>query len=100
MVKHIVIWKMLGPSAEDKRQQAERVRTRLLALVGKIPGLLSLEVGLARAPSEAETGDVVLISTHESWDALTVYQKHPEHLDAAKLIGEFRAERRVIDFET
>lgn len=100
MIKHVVIWKLRGPSAEDKRSQAERVQARLRTLLGKVPGLLSIEVGIARAPSEAETGDVVLTSTHESWEALAAYQKHPEHLDAAKLIGELRTERRVVDYES
>lgn len=99
MVKHVVMWKMKGPSEELKRQQAARVEEILLALRGKIPGLLSLQVGVA-GPEGEHTMDVVLITEHESWAALHAYQTHPEHQAAARVIGELRSERQVVDFAT
>jgi hypothetical protein len=98
MVKHVVTWKLRGPSPEDKRAQAERIRDTLESLRGKIPGMSSIEVGIG-APSDAERGDVVLVTTHDDWRALDAYQEHADHLAAAKIIGELRIERRVVDFE-
>lgn len=98
MIRHVVIWKLRGPSDAERRAQAGRVRDALLGLVGKIPGLASLEVGLGAGASPDE-GDVVLVTTHESWDALRVYQQHPDHQAAARVIGELRVDRRVVDFE-
>jgi hypothetical protein len=98
MIKHVVMWKMRGPSFEEKHEQAKRVRAALIALQGKIPGMTELEVGLGPGGAE-EVSDVVLITTHEDWKALEEYQNHPDHKVAAQLIGELRVERRVVDFE-
>lgn len=70
----------------------------LESLIGVVPGMSSLEVGVAGA-GEEHGADVVLISTHDDWEALAAYQKHPAHLEVARLIGEFKTERRVLDFE-
>lgn len=98
MIKHVVMWKLRGPSDQEKQSQAERVKGALLALRGKIPGMQSLEVGSA-PKAEGDQSDVVLITTHDDWAALEIYQKHPEHLVVAGVIGELRTERRVVDFE-
>ena len=98
MIRHVVMWKLRGPSDEERRAQAEQVRSALLALAGKIPGMSILEVGVALATDEQQC-DVVLSTTHDSWQALDVYQKHPEHQAVAQLIGALRSERRVVDFE-
>ena len=98
MIKHVVMWKMRGPSIEEKQEQAKRVRAALIALEGKIPGLLELQVGIGAGGAE-EVSDVALITTHDDWKALEEYQNHPEHKVAVKIIGELRVERRVVDFE-
>jgi hypothetical protein len=99
MIRHIVMWKLRGPSEPEKRAQSERVRAALHGLRGNIPGMLELEVGLRSGAVEEQLADVVLITGHESWDALAVYLAHPAHQQVAALIGELRTERRVIDFE-
>jgi hypothetical protein len=98
MIKHVVMWKLRGTSLEEKREQAARVRAALEALRGNIPGMSSLEVGVRPAADE-QLGDVVLISTHDDWAALKAYQVHPAHVEAARVIGSVRIERRVLDFE-
>ena len=98
MIRHIVMWKLRGPSPEEKRQQAETARAALLSMLGKVPGLLQMEVGIASVSGEQEA-DLVLNSTHDSWEALNAYATHPDHESAKQLIGALRTERRVIDFE-
>jgi hypothetical protein len=98
MIRHIVMWKLRGPSAEERRAQAEQVRAALLSMQGKIPGMSQIEVGLGSVSGEQEA-DVVLSSTHDSWQALADYQKHPDHEPVKQLIGELRIERRAVDFE-
>jgi hypothetical protein len=98
MIKHVVMWKLRGTSLEEKREQAARVRVALEALRGNIPGMSSLEVGVRPAADE-QLADVVLISTHDDWAALKAYQVHPAHVEAARVIGAVRIERRVLDFE-
>jgi len=98
MIKHVVMWRVRGTSSEERRDQAEKVRSALEALRGNIPGMSSLEVGLG-AGGDEQFADVVLISTHEDWEALKAYQVHPAHLEAARVIADVRIERRVLDFE-
>ena len=92
------MWKLRGPSAEEKRVQAEQVREALLGMFGKIPGMTQVEVGIGLVSGEQEA-DIVLSSTHDSWQALSDYQKHPAHEPVKELIGSLRIERRVVDFE-
>jgi hypothetical protein len=98
MIRHIVMWKLKGPSAEERRSQAEQVKAALLGMQGLIPGMSQVEVGIGTAAGEQEA-DVVLSSTHESWQALADYQQHPAHEPVKQLIGSLRVERRVVDFE-
>jgi hypothetical protein len=98
MIRHIVMWKLRGPSAEERRAQAEQVREALLGMLGKIPGMTQVEVGIGLVSGEQEA-DVVLSSTHDSWQALGDYQKHPAHEPVKELIGSLKTERRVVDFE-
>jgi hypothetical protein len=98
MIRHIVMWKLKGPSTEDKRRQAEQARDALLGMFGKVPGLTEIEVGIGAVSGEQEA-DLVLSTTHDSWQALSDYQVHPAHEPVKKLIGELRTERRVVDFE-
>lgn len=98
MIKHVVMWKLRGPSPQERRDQAARIEAALLGLRGKIPGMSSLEVGVAIA-EQPDQADLVLISTHDDWAALKTYQEHPDHAGVAKLIGELRVERRAVDFQ-
>ncbi len=98
MIKHVVMWRLRGTSADERREQAEKVRSALEGLRGNIPGMTSLEVGIGVGGDE-QLGDVVLITTHDDWAALKGYQVHPAHLEAARVIAAARIERRVLDFD-
>jgi hypothetical protein len=99
VIKHIVMWK-LKPQAEgaDAASNARRMKAELEGLRGRIPGLLSLEVGLDVDRSGAAY-DVVLVSAFEGREALAAYQVHPEHTKVAGFIGKVRQERAVVDYE-
>ena len=98
MVKHVVMWR-LKPQAEgaDKAENARRIKAALESLRGRIPGLVSLEVGLNVEPSAAAY-DLVLFTVHETQEALAAYQVHPEHARVAELIGKVRSDRVVVDY--
>lgn len=100
MVKHVVMWRLkeLAEGA-DKATNTLRIKRELEALRGRIPGLLSLEVGVDVERSSAAF-DVVLLSEFESPAALAAYQVHPLHARVAEFIGRVRLERGVVDFET
>jgi hypothetical protein len=91
MIKHVVMWSLHDAT------QAEQVKEALLALRGRIPGLIDLEVGIdfLRSPQSA---DVVLITTLESPEALEAYQQHPEHQAVIPLMKSVARSRTVVDY--
>jgi hypothetical protein len=98
MVRHIVLWRLAGETAEEKQAKAAEIKQALEALNGRIPGLLKLEVGVdfVRSP---ESADLALYSELESRDALVAYQQHPEHQAVLPLVKAACTERRVVDYE-
>ena len=99
MIKHLVLWK-LKETAEgfNKAENAQRIKSELETLRGKIAEIKALEVGLNFNDSAAAY-DVALYSEFESREALDIYQKHPEHVRVAALVNQFREERVVADYE-
>ena len=97
-VRHVVVWRLVGESAEEKNYSFESVADDLHALVGTIPGLMSLSVSRSTGPNP-KNWDMCLISEHESWDALDVYASHPAHIAVASRVAEITIERAGADFE-
>lgn len=93
MIRHIVAWKLKD---ENKADNIERMKKQLTALVGKIDGLVSLEVG---ACFENGQWDAALDSVFESREALEGYRTHPEHVKVADFIHTIMLERTAADYE-
>lgn len=98
MIRHVVVWRLKGDSAEDKKSNFDTVSGDLEALVGQIPGLKTLSVALSTGPNP-KNWDMCLISDHDDWDALDVYATHPAHLAVASRVAEITTERAGADFE-
>ncbi|AHC13592.1 Stress responsive alpha-beta barrel domain protein Dabb [Salinispira pacifica] len=73
------------------------MKKELEALVGTVPGLISLELGL-NENSSAPAWDVTLRSEHESPRALEEYRVHPAHKAAAERISSMMKDRAVVDY--
>lgn len=92
MVKHIVLYTL--KEDVNKAEAVAVVRSVLEPLVGKIPGLLHLEI------RQAFNGmDYALYSEFESREALENYAKHPLHLEAKTHFHHFIATRVAADYE-
>ena len=92
MVKHIVLYRL--KEGVDKTETVEIIRSVLEPLVGKIPGLLHLEI------RQAFSGmDYALYSEFESKQALEDYAKHPLHLEAKEHFWNFLDSRVAADYE-
>ena len=75
MVKHIVLYTL--KEGVEKEPAVKLIESVLVPLVGKIPGLLHMEV------KQAFNGmDYALYSEFESQQALKDYAVHPLHLEA------------------
>jgi len=97
MIKHIVMWNVRGESAQARRESAMFVKSQFETLVGVIPGMQCLEVGLDVSDVEYAC-NVVLYSEFDSKEALDAYASHPEHLKIRKELGDIRISRHQVDY--
>ena len=96
MVTHIVMWN-LKDEAEggSKEQNAAVIKERLEALVGRIPGLLSLKVNRGIMPGGY---DLCLLGQYESLEALKGYRDHPLHKEVQQFVHKVITDRVSCDF--
>ena len=81
MVKHVIIWTLKPEfTPEEKRAAAEKIKSSLEGLMGKIDGMTSVKVNIDLLPSS--TGDVMLDTEFTDENALKAYQVHPDHVCA------------------
>ncbi len=100
MVKHVILWKLDEKLSESEKEQVKTdAKLELEALVGKIPGLLSMKIEIGRL--ESSNADMMLDSTLEDEDALKVYKEHPEHVRVANgFVRPYTVQRLCLDFNT
>ena len=92
MVKHIVLYTL--KEGVDKDEAVRMIASHLEPLVGKIPGLLHLEI------RRAYNGmDYALYSEFESAQALSDYAVHPLHQEAKKHFFHLLDSRVAADYE-
>ena len=94
MVKHIVMWKI--KDTNDKQQNIDRMINMLTSLVGKINGLVSMEMG--HNFNTSSEYDVVLYATFKNANALKYYQNHPEHVKCKEFISGIQTGRVAADY--
>ena len=99
MVKHVILWKLKEEVAGDAKEKVlNEMKENLEALVGKVPGLLSLEI--VTKPLASSNADVMLDSMLESEEALKGYQSHPEHVAVADgKVRPYTKARFCMDYE-
>lgn len=99
MIKHIVLWRLKDTAhGHDRATNARLMKTRLEALIGRISGLLRLEVGID-VSNEESSSHVSLYAEFTDLQALATYAAHPEHRAVSAFIAEAGTERRVVDYE-
>ena len=92
MVKHIVVYKL--KEGVDKDEAVKIIASVLEPLVGKIPGLLHMEIRRA-----FQGMDYALYSEFESREALVNYASHPLHLEAKEHFWHLLDSRVAADYE-
>ena len=92
MVKHIVLYTL--KEGVDKEEAVKLIASVLEPLVGKIPGLLKMEIRRAY-----EGMDYALYSEFESREAVTFYREHPLHLEAQSHFWHMLDSRVAADYE-
>lgn len=98
MLHHIVMWKFKSEIGESEKPALKKaMKEQLEGLVGKVPGLLSLQFVAEPVPSS--THDIALVSTLEKAEDIAVYATHPEHVKVADTyVRPFVTERACLDY--
>ncbi len=95
MIKHIVMWKFKDEVTPADKLEMKR---QLEALMGIVPSLMKIEVGLNFLPSDPAK-DMVLTTEFKTEEDLATYANHPEHQKVVSFVKPFVAERAVVDYE-
>jgi diamine N-acetyltransferase len=91
---HVVLFKFKQPTDEVLNKAA----TLLRGLNGKVPQLISIEVGLDVLHSE-RSYDLALITRFGSLADLEAYQAHPEHVQVLEYLRTVLGGSVAVDFE-
>lgn len=98
MIKHIVLFKMRDDiEIEHKEVELAAIKAELEALMGVVPSLRSMEVGLNC--NSAEKFELALVSTFDDFAGLEAYAVHPDHLAVGKKIRAMLDVRACTDYE-
>lgn len=79
MIKHVVCFKLINNSDEEKKNAKEM----LLSMVGMVPTVKGIEVGIDFLGSQ-RSYDIILQVTLENEKALEEYQNDRYHCDVVK----------------
>jgi len=94
MVVHIVTFKF---KEENKKANIIQAKQMLENLMGAVPSLRSIDVGV-NFSTEERAMDLSIITAFESKEGLEAYAIHPEHLkvvDFIKIVVEYS---KVVDY--
>lgn len=97
MITHIVLMKFKADVGPAQRHEAVQ---RLRAMVGRVPSVRELSVGLHGAPSSARSADLGLVVRLADFAALAEYADDPVHVDVKHFLAGLLESSSVVDFES
>jgi hypothetical protein len=83
---------------ENKKANIIQARQMLENLMGAVPSLRSIDVGVNFA-KEDRAMDLSIITSFESKESLDAYAVHPEHLKVVDFIKTVVEYSKVVDYE-
>lgn len=98
MIKHIVMIRIKDEDAKQRLLKARALKLAIESLMGQVPELKSMEVGL-NLSTKPSAYDLVLTSEFESLESLDAYRVHPEHQKVLELLYEVMDQTAVVDYE-
>ncbi|QZT38140.1 Dabb family protein [Halosquirtibacter xylanolyticus] len=99
MINHTVLFKVKDfQQPEDKKAALEEIKAALMGLEGQIEQLRHIEVQL-HYTLQSDSFDVALITHFDSIADVDIYQVHPLHQDAVKVVKQYAVGRACVDFE-
>lgn len=98
MIIHNIAFKLATDDPALKQEQAAEFKRRIEAMVGIVPTLKSLSVGLDAGRADSHY-DLVLVSTHDTFADLDAYQAHPLHVAVIEYGKTIVSGRACVDYE-
>ena len=96
MITHIVFFRLIHPTPEN----TAGTRDKLLGMIGKIPEIRYLEVGVDVIRSE-RSYDLALVTRFDSLADLQAYQQHPCHaVDVVPYMKSVCSSIIAVDYES
>ena len=93
MVRYCVMWKFKPSDGKTAKELAEDVKEKYESLLGLVPGLTAIEIGINR--NEGKTSyDAVMIADFDNWESLAAYKADDMRdnvIEYVKTIAEVRA---------
>lgn len=98
MVNHLVMWNFKPEIEEGLKEQIKKaMEENLKSLVGKVPGLLTVE--FVSNPISSSTHEIALVTTLEKAEDIAVYAKHPAHVHVADTyVRPYVKDRACLDY--
>jgi hypothetical protein len=94
MVKHIV---MFDFKDEKKEENIKKAKEMLLALLGRVPSLKKMEVGV-NFSTEERAMDLSIYTEFEDKAGLDAYATHPQHLEVVAFVKTVVTGSKVSDY--
>lgn len=94
MVRHIVMYKLINPTNENKQALVDK----FLSMKGKIDLLVDISSGVDKVQSQ-RSFDVVLDCVFNSMEDLEKYRVHPVHLPVMEYVKGVVEKSHSVDYE-
>ena len=98
MIRHVVMWKVAGRSADERSEARRRVQAAFEGLRGRIPGMTRVEIG-ADVSGVDYACDLVLVADFESDEALRA-MRAAAHARVREELAGLRIARHQVDYVT
>ena len=95
MITHIVLMKFKSTTSPAQKNEAVE---RLRAMVGRVPSVRELEVGLHGAEPSPRASDLGLIVRLADHAALAAYADDPVHVEVKQFLAGLLESSAVVDF--
>ena len=98
MVRHTIMLKFKPIEGKTPKEIAEDIKERYQSILGIVPGLKDVEVGINRNES-ATSYDAVLIEDFDSWKDLAAYKSDPVRDELNRYIDSVVEVRARVEYE-
>lgn len=100
MIRHHILWRYTDAAEEyGKGRLIEELNRRFKALVGRIDGMLSIEIRPCDAKGDPGYHDVMLYAEFTDQEALARYMADADHAEIREWDQQYVCDRAGFDYE-